>query len=338
MKLKLLDCTLRDGGYINDWRFGERQIREIANGLTDTNVDIIELGFLKNEPYQRDRAVFHEVSQLVPLIPRKRGGRLYAAMAEVMNPIPVEVLTPHDGTSIDIIRVIVWKRLLREGFTYCRGIVEKGYKLCVQPARTEQYSLEEYAQLIRMYNSIHPYAVYVVDSWGSMCDSQIMQYLEVAHKNLNPDIALGYHGHNNLMQAFGAAQSFIERGFDREIILDASIYGIGRGAGNLNIEIMAHHLNTVYGTQYNIMPMISIYQKYLKEIRRTASWGYNLAYFLTAVSHCNPEYARYYTERGVDELTIERAIHCLSDEDRIIFTSEKAEMYLARLGCKEGEK
>ena len=84
--------------------------------------------------------------------------------------------------------------------------------------------------------------------------------------------------------------------------------------------------------------MISIYQKYLKEISRTASWGYNLAYFLTAVSHCNPEYARYYTERGVDELTIERAIHCLSDEDRIIFTSEKAEMYLARLGCKEGEK
>lgn len=338
MELKLLDCTLRDGGYINDWRFGEKQIQEIANGLTDTNIDIIELGFLKNEPYQKDRVVFCDVSQLAPLIPHKRGGKLYAAMIEVMNPIPVEMLAPYDGTSIDMIRVIVWKRLLKEGFAYCKGIVEKGYKLCVQPARTEQYSLEEYAQLIQMYNSIHPYAVYVVDSWGTMRDSQIMQYLEVAHKNLSPGIALGYHGHNNLMQAFGAAQSFLKRGFDREIILDASIYGIGRGAGNLNIEIIAHHLNTVYDTQYNIAPMISIYQNYLKEIRRTASWGYDLAYFLTAVSHCNPEYARYYTEKGLDELTIERVIQSLSDEDKIIFTREKAEMYFMQLGNKEGEK
>ena len=338
MKLKLLDCTLRDGGYINDWRFGEKQIREIANSLTNTNVDIIELGFLKNEPYQKDRAVFHDVSQLTPLIPHERGGRLYAAMAEVMNPIPVEMIAPHDGASIDMIRVIVWKRLLKEGFAYCKGIVEKGYKLCVQPARTEQYSLEEYAQLIWMYNSIHPYAVYVVDSWGSMCDSQIMQYLEVAHENLSPGIALGYHGHNNLMQVFGAAQSFIERGFDREIILDASIYGIGRGAGNLNIEVIANHLNMIYGTHYNIAPMISIYQNYLKEIRGTTSWGYNFAYFLTAVSHCNPEYARYYTEKGVDELTIAHIIHSLSDEDKIIFTREKAEMYFARLACKDGEK
>lgn len=338
MKLKLLDCTLRDGGYINDWRFGEEQIRKIANGLTDTNVDIIELGFLKNEPYQRDRAVFCDVSQLSPLIPCGRNGRLYAAMAEVMNPIPVEMLAPHDGTSIDMIRVIVWKRLLKEGFTYCKGIVERGYKLCVQPARTEQYSLEEYAQLIQMYNSIHPYAVYVVDSWGSMYDSQIMQYLEVAHKNLNPDIALGYHGHNNLMQVFGAAQSFVERDFNREIILDASIYGIGRGAGNLNLEIIAHHLNAVYGMRYNIAPMISIYQNYLKEIRRTASWGYNFAYFLTAIAHCNPEYARYYTEKGIDELTIEQVIQSMSAEDKIIFTKEKAEMYFMRIDCKKGEK
>lgn len=336
--MKLLDCTLRDGGYINDWRFGEKQIQEIVKGLTDTRADIIELGFLKNEPYQKDRVVFSEISQLAPLIPQKRNGKLYAAMAEVMNPIPVEALATHDGTSVDMIRVIVWKRLLREGFEYCKGIAEKGYKLCVQPARTEQYSLEEYAQLIQQYNSIHPYAIYVVDSWGTMRDSQIMQYLEVAHENLLPDIALGYHGHNNQLHAFGVAQSFLERGFDREIILDGSIYGIGRGAGNLNIEIIAHHLNTVYGTKYNIMPMISIYQKYLKDIYETAPWGYNMAYFMTAISHCNPEYARYYTERGIDELTIERVIRSLSEEDKIIFTCKKAERYLAKLERKEGEK
>lgn len=338
MKVKLLDCTLRDGGYINDWRFGEKQIGEIAKCLVDTNVDIIELGFLKKEPYQRDRSVFCEVSQFAPLIPHKRDGRLYAGMAEVMNPIPVETLSPYDGTSIDMIRVIVWKRLLKEGFAYCKGIVEKGYKLCVQPARTEQYSLEEFADLIRMYNSIHPYAIYVVDSWGTMHDSLIMRYMEVAHNNLAPGIAMGYHGHNNLLQAFGAAQKFIERDFDRECIVDASVYGIGRGAGNLNTEIIAQYLNAVHGTQYNIAPMISIYQNYLKEIHGTTPWGYNMAYYLTAISHSNPEYARYYTEKGTDELTIGQIIQNLSDEDRIIFTREKAEMYLERLSREKREK
>lgn len=336
MTIKLLDCTLRDGGYVNDWNFGEKQIVDIAGKISRSKADIVELGFLKNEPYQRDRAVFSDVSQLIPLIPKDRKGVMYAAMVEVLNPIPLDMLAPYDGSSIDTIRVIVWKRLLNEGFEYCRGIVEKGYKLCVQPARTEQYSFEEYTQLIELFSSINPYAIYVVDSWGTMNNAQLADYFEIADKNLKPEVALGYHGHNNLLQTFGVAQALLSYNFDRKIILDASVYGIGRGAGNLNIEIIASYLNEAHGKKYAIKPFLDVYQEYLKDIYAKERWGYSMGLYLTAIHHCNPEYANYYARLGVQESVLADVFDSISEDDKIIFSREKADRCLASVVGSKG--
>lgn len=72
-KINLLDCTLRDGGYVNDWRFGQEAIQDMTEKLANTNVDILEIGFLKDEPYQPDRTVFNSMDQVKKLIaPKKR--------------------------------------------------------------------------------------------------------------------------------------------------------------------------------------------------------------------------------------------------------------------------
>ena len=142
--IKLLDCTLRDGGYINNWQFGEHAIRDIKNKLEQSGVDIIELGFLRDDAPDADRTVFNSMDAVKKLIGQKQAGKLYAVMAEVSNPFPLEKLAPYDEKSPEVIRVIVWKRMLKEGFEYCKGIVEKGYKLCVQPARVSQYSDAEF--------------------------------------------------------------------------------------------------------------------------------------------------------------------------------------------------
>ena len=135
--IKLLDCTLRDGGYINNWEFGLDNIKKSIAELENAGVDIIELGFLKNESYQNDRTVFNSVNQIKELIPSKKKGIDYAAMIEVVNPIPLEMVEERTDDGIDIIRVIVWKTkhdengnvvdALEEGYNYCKGIVEKGY-------------------------------------------------------------------------------------------------------------------------------------------------------------------------------------------------------------------
>lgn len=340
-KLSLLDCTLRDGGYINDWRFGEKAIQDMSELLAQIGVDILELGFIKNEPYQKDRTVFNNVDQIKPLIGKKKPGTQYAVMAEVVSPLPLDLLAPADPDGPDIIRVIVWKTRrtqdgqevdnLQTGFDYCKGIVEKGYKLCVQPARVSQYSDEEFLRMLNLFSQLNPLAIYIVDSWGTMFADRLLHYLKLADENLPVDVAVGYHGHNNMMQAFATACAFAEasKTMKRDMIIDASVYGIGRGAGNLNLENFAMYLNKVFGRNYNLSPVFSIYDKYIQPIYLKEKWGFSLPFFISAKYDCNPNYASYFERRHkLQSQQIERIIASMQPSDRILFSNAKADAYV----------
>ena len=338
-RVSVLDCTLRDGGYINDWAFGEKAIPDMIRKLEEAQVDILELGFLKDEPYQPNRTVFRDMSQISRLITPKKPGMLYAAMIEVVNPIPLEMLAPCTEETVDIVRVIVWKTkhttdgrevdALQEGFEYCKGIVDRGYRLCVQPARVDQYSEEEFTTMVRQFGTLNPMALYVVDSWGTQYTHQLMRYLRLADKNLPAGVALGYHGHNNMMQAFSVAEQLLGQEWDRNLILDASVYGIGRGAGNLNTELIAKFMNQTMGKDYQTAPMMDVFAKYLKKIYQNTPWGYSSGYFMTACYNANPNYATYYEQEvGLSAFEIGQILDTMLPEDRIIYSKQKAEHYL----------
>lgn len=341
--LKLLDCTLRDGGYINNWEFGYEPINDMIEELEKTNVDILELGFIKNEKYDKERTVFNQVDQITKFIPHKRESINYAVMIEVMNPIPIEKLAMRTPETVDTIRVIVWKTkfndetgkfsdALQEGFEYCKGIVERGYNLCVQPARVDQYSDEEFVAMLELFEKLKPLAIYVVDSWGTQNAEQIMHYVELADKNLKPGISIGYHGHNNMMQAFSNTMTFIHSGINRDLIVDGSIYGIGRGAGNLNLELFARYMNETEGKAYELMPMIRVYQNYIKKIYDEHKWGYSIPYFLTALHNANPNYGEYYdVKKGLASIEIDKILTIIPKEDKVLYTEKKAEMYMDRV-------
>lgn len=340
--VKLLDCTLRDGGYINNWEFGYASIVNTIEELENTNIDILELGFLKNEEYMKDRTVFNSIKQLEALIPNKREKINYAVMIEVVNPIPLEMVETRTESGIDIIRVIVWKTkydekgnvvdALQEGFNYCKGIVERGYKLCVQPARVDQYSDEDFVSMLNIFQKLNPMAIYVVDSWGTQNTEQIMHYVKLADGILDKSIAIGYHGHNNLMQAFGTATAFINSGLDRNLIVDGSVYGIGRGAGNLNLEIFANYLNETGNKQYDTAPMISVYQNCIKTIYDNHIWGYCIPYFLTAKYDCNPNYGEYLAmTKGLCAMEIDKVLQALTSEDKVLYSTKKAEKYISQV-------
>lgn len=345
-EIKLLECTLRDGGYINDWRFGRDAIKDMTEKLSDTGIDILELGFLKNEPYQQDRTVFNSMEQVKKLIGKKKKGVSYAVMCEVVNPLPLDMLDPADENSADIIRVIIWKTkhdsdgkvvdALQEGYKYCKGIVEKGYKLCVQPARVDQYSEEEFIAMVRQFSQLNPLALYVVDSWGTQNAEQLLRYMHLADQNMPEEIILGYHGHNNMMQALSVAQAMINEGFSRDIMIDASIYGIGRGAGNLNLEIIAKYMNEHCGKHYNILPMLEVYDDYVKKIYEQEQWGYSVPYYLTATYNCNPNYARFYAGKlGLENYEIETILKDIKEDERAMFSEKLAREILARQKKKD---
>ena len=164
-KIQVLDCTLRDGGYVNDWRFGQQAITRVCDAVEQTGVPITELGFFRNETFLPGRTIFNSSESVNGIIQRKKENQIYTAMIEMGNYFPLEMLSNRTPGGLDAIRYVFWKRCMDETYEYSARIREKGYLLCFQPTRVEQYSDEEFAQMCRRFSSLDPYAVYIVDTF-----------------------------------------------------------------------------------------------------------------------------------------------------------------------------
>lgn len=342
-KIELLDCTLRDGGYVNNWLFGKDTIKNILHILYESNVDIIEAGFIRDVEYDEKKSVFSSIKQLDTIINNleiQKNNTQLAVMAEIAHPIPLSKIESASETGIDIIRVIVWKTkhtpdgrvvdALNESLEYCKRIAEKGYKVCIQPNRTDQYSDIEFIHMLNMFQKINPYAIYVVDSWGTMYSKQVLHYMKLADGLLVDNIKLGFHGHNNMMQAFSTAEKIAEEEFMHDIILDASIDGIGRGAGNLNLELIARFLNHEKGCNYNIDKLFEIYDLYIKNLSRQYHWGSSLPFMLSADKNVNPNYAADY-ENKLTLREMKNAYEEMTADDSILYTAELSQKYLKKI-------
>lgn len=324
----LLDCTLRDGGYINNWNFGEEAIRGICRKLELTGIEIIEIGFMRGDTYNPQYSLFPDAESMKNIITPKKKECMYVAMLDMSDPVPLERIQPYDGTSIDGIRVIFKKDKIEEAYTYCEKIQALGYKVFVNFVGTDNYSDIEFVEGINKFNKMMPYGIAIVDSFGLIKRKQFLRYAYLADNNMEENIILCYHAHNNLQQAFGNAEALVEMNLRRKICIDACVYGMGRGAGNLNLELFAEHLNENYGTQYRIEPMLEIMDEYLNEIHQTRYWGYSLPLYLSAATGCHPNYSIYFEEKGTLSVkSFNELLKSIPEKEKAVFSKERAEKY-----------
>lgn len=289
--LHVLDCTLRDGGYCNQWQFGFQNIKKITNGLVDSGIDVIECGFLTNkEPYDRDITKFNSIDQISEFIPQNRNGKLFVVMMNYgeynMDDLPV-----YDGSSIDGIRVAFHKKNRTEALELCSAIKKKGYKVFVQAMVSLSYQDEEFLKLICAVNEISPYAFYIVDSFGNMKAKDLTRLFYMVEHNLKEDIWIGFHCHNNLQLAYSNAQTLVGVKTNRNLVVDSSVYGMGRGAGNLNTELFIQYLNENYEKSYELSPLLSIIDEILNRFYQRNPWGYSLPNYISATHNAHPNYA-----------------------------------------------
>lgn len=289
-KIQVLDCTLRDGGYINDFRFGKRGIAKIIQQLTVAGIDIIETGFLEDEEYDPDCSVYNSVEQIKELLPADHKHSMYVAMA-CYGEYDIRQLSPYDGTSIDGIRVTFHYNEVEEAIEYCRQIQQKGYKVFVQPVGTSSYTDEQLLSLIKKVNELNPYAFYLVDTLGLMHKDEVLRFFYLINHNLAKGINMGFHSHNNLQLSFSNCQALTTVETNRAISLDSSVYGMGRGAGNLNTELIANYLNEHCDAEYDIEAILEIVDEFIIKIKQQYEWGYSVPYYLAAINGCHPNYA-----------------------------------------------
>lgn len=302
-RIKVLDCTLRDGGYCNQWKFGCENIRRIVSGLTEANIDIIECGFLTNRiQYDRDISKFTSIDQIESCILKKQDDKLYVAMVNY-GEYCAEDLPERSKNSIDGIRVAFHKRDLSQALELCRGIREKGYEVFVQAMVSVSYSDEEFLHLIQAVNAVQPYAFYIVDSFGMMKEKDLTRFFYMVEHNLDENIWIGFHSHNNMQLAYSNAQKLVTIHTDRNLIIDTSVYGMGRGAGNLNTELFVEFLNENIGPAYELKPLLSIIDQIINEFYQQNYWGYSLPNYLSAKHNAHPDYAKYLDDQKT--LTVE---------------------------------
>ena len=327
-KINLLDCTLRDGGYINDWNFGNAQIKNIIKKLCMTGIDYIEVGFLKNVVYDPDKTLFPDIETAEKLLTDISDKTKFVVMVDMSSPVPIDTIPSYNGGLIDGIRVIFKKNKLSDGFCYCDQLLKKGYRVFANFVSTDSYSDKEFIEAIELFNKIRPTGVTIVDTFGSIKRKQFRRLLMLADNNLNPDIMLCYHAHNNLQQAMSNAEYMAEMNLKRQIIIDACVFGMGRGAGNLNLELFAEYMNENMGTSYHIPPMLEIMDENLSVFYRTKFWGYSLPLYLSASLSLHPNYAIYYAEKNtLPTYHFYELLKTISDEDKYVFTRETAEKY-----------
>ena len=293
-KIKILDCTLRDGGYINQWDFGIETINKIVKGLSKANLDFIEIGYLNKDADNNNKSIYKSIRKASEVIPKNTNSKkqLYLAMADVDQFLP-ENLEPFQNGFIDGIRVVFYKHQVEKALKMCDAVSKAGYKLFVQPMVTVDYTISEYCELIEKINTLNPYAVSIVDSFGYMGKSELFKYFQLLDSNLNEKTIIGFHSHNNMQMALLNSEALLSYETNRTIILDSSLYGMGRGAGNLNTELITNYYNETISYRYNINIILELIGTYIYPISLNKQWGYSPYFYLTALYHCHPNYVSY---------------------------------------------
>lgn len=312
--IQLLDCTLRDGGYINNWKWGFENAKDIIDTLVKSGVEVIEVGFLRNiKEYDPNITVGNNIEQLNNLLPQNVKNTIFSAMAMQSN-FDISNLKPYQGKGIEMIRITAHDYDIKDCMFYAREVAERGYKLSINPINIMGYSDDRILWILDQVNKIHPYQFSIVDTFGSMRRRDLDRIVSLTDNNLDKKIRLSLHLHENMSLSYGLAQMFIDKHLNRPIAIDGSLMGMGRTPGNLPLELIADYLNDYEDKAYDIEYMMDAIQDYISKFKTNVEWGYTPAYFLSARFNLHRNYAEYYLKK--EDLTNRDINYILSKFDR----------------------
>lgn len=276
----LLDCTLRDGAYLLNKKFGDNIIRGIINGLIKSRVDCIEIGFFQDEGFGEGKTVFFNSADAKRFVPKNKNNVIFTVLADCSR-YSIDNLDECDGTSIDGVRECFFKAERFNAMENCKRIREKGYKCFVQPVDILGYSDIELIELLNMVNEVEPYCFSIVDTFGSMYQEDLRRVFEMINHNLIPTCKVGFHSHNNMQMSNALSQEFVRMTYGkREIVVDGTISGMGRGAGNTPTELIAQYMVSQLGYSYDMDAILDIIDDFMDGIKSRCSWGYTTQFFV----------------------------------------------------------
>jgi 4-hydroxy 2-oxovalerate aldolase len=248
----LLDCTLRDGGYLNDWDYGTDLMHSIFSGLVKAGVDFIEVGFLDDRrPVDYNRSI-NPTTACYDHIYQGMGKGHSTVLAMIdFGTCDIKNLSPKKDSFLDGIRVIFKKEKKEKAMAYVAEVKKLGYKVFAQMVSITAYEEKDLAEFVALANSVKPFGVSIVDTYGLLDGNELSKYADYLNAHLDPSIVLGFHAHNNRQLGFSNDLTFLQKNFARPQLVDGTLFGMGKSAGNSQTEQVVTELNNQYGKSYN---------------------------------------------------------------------------------------
>ncbi len=331
--IKVLDTTLRDGGCVNNFNFGQSYMNKILSALEDSCVEFVELGYIdQSKGTEKERTQYcNEKVIYENFLKEKKEGVTYVAMIDY-GKFDIDLLEPYNGKGIDGIRMAFHKKNRFDMVKLGRKIIDKGYKFFIQPMITLRYTDTELLELIECVNKELSDAsgFYIVDSFGEMRQNDMNRIMNLVDHNLCPSMLLGFHSHNNLQMSYSNAVTLLQFPTNRDLMLDCSILGMGKGAGNLNTELLLEHMNLFYGKSYKTEPLLAVIDRVINQIKTEYSWGYSIEYYLSAINRCTPSYAAHFYDKHMLPIDqVSELLGLIREDKKISFDKDYAEnLYL----------
>lgn len=318
--IQILDCTLRDGGYLIDWCFGKENISSIVKNLSESGIDFIELGFLKEQLFDKDKTFFSSLENLKNFVLENQKYTLMINFGEY----DIKNFSKCQNKNIKI-RVAFKKHNQKEALNYIKELKKLDWDVFANPMSTNTYTEAELEGLIKEINLIKPYGLSIVDTLGNMYEQDVVNIFDFIDKNLDFEVSLGFHSHNSLQLSFSNTKALLKMGIKRPLIIDACLYGMGRGAGNLCTELITKYLNDNLLGNYNISPLLKSIDKDLKPIYQKSPWGYSTPYYIAAFHGCHPNYAGYLVKNGFSDEKINEILSQIAFENKTIYNVDYLE-------------
>ena len=283
-QIKVLDCTIRDGGLINKWQFSDKLVSRVFQTLSRAGVDYMEIGYKSSEKYfcrsEHGAWKFCTEEDIKRVIGENRGAMKLSAMADIGR-IDADDILPKKDSVLDMIRVACYAHESDKGVSLAQHCQDKGYEVTINLMAVSKVIEKDLDEALNDFSKSSVPVIYLVDSFGAMYSEQI-HFLAKKYFESMPGKELGIHAHNNQQLAFANTIEAIIAGINR---IDATIYGMGRGAGNCPLELL---LSFLRNPKFDIGPVFEIIQELFIPLKAEVEWGYHIPYMITGILNEHP--------------------------------------------------
>jgi len=294
-ELRVVDCTIRDGGLMNDHRFEVPFVKSVYDACVSAGVDYMEMGYKASQKlYARDGFgcwKFCTEDDLRRVVGENRRETKISVMADAERTDYRQDILPKDQSVVDMVRVATYIHQIPTALTMIQDAHEKGYETTVNIMAISAVPEVELDNALELLVASAVGTLYVVDSFGNMYSEQIQHLVKKYLRFAKPaGKEVGIHTHNNLQLAFANSIEAIILGANR---VDASIAGLGRGAGNCQMELM---LSFLHNPKFELRPILQCVEQTVEPLREQLRWGFAIPYMVTGCLNRHPKAAMDFME------------------------------------------